>query len=84
MTCFSPDVGMNSSGHGGATQPVLVRNWMRGKEELEERHQLLSRDNWTLGWCFWIVRGSWTLTLRSAPGVSEIHFEEFNRAGEKV
>lgn len=33
-----------------------------------ERHWAPMRDNWTLGWCFWIVRGSWLFTPRSALG----------------
>ena len=39
VTCFSPDVGMNSSGHGGAVQPEMVRNWMcEARKSFEERH----------------------------------------------
>lgn len=43
-----------------------------------------ARDNWTLGWCFWIVRGSWTLALRSAPGFLRSILKNLGQAGEKV
>lgn len=41
-------------------------------------------DNWTLGWCFWIVRGSWTLALSSAPGLLRSVLKNLGQAGEKV
>lgn len=41
-----------------------------------------TRDNWTLGWCFWIVRGSWILTLSSAPGFLRSILKNLGQAGE--
>lgn len=84
MTCFSPDVGMNSSGRGGAVQPEMVRNLKcEATMSFEERHwdsYVGQLDSWVAfldceeildsctGWCC---------------GVSEIHFEEFGPGGRK-
>lgn len=43
-----------------------------------------ARDDWTLGWCFWVVGGSWTLALSSAPGFLRSILKNLGQAGEKV
>lgn len=43
-----------------------------------------SRYNWTLGWCFWIVRRSWALALCSTPGFLRSILKNLGQAREKV